>query len=69
MKYLSSTFFTNMSERIKKTAASAPPPPKMLENICRWLERNVRKPLEGTAFDKWIATPAKEYYIVAKRVE
>ena len=58
-----------MSDHIKKTASNAPPPPKMLDNICQWLERNVRKPLEGTAFDKWIATPAKEYYIAAKRIE
>jgi len=35
--------------------------------ILTWLEKNIL--LEGTLFDKWIAAPAKKYYIGAKRLE
>ncbi len=58
-----------MSEKIKQIASAAPPLPNGIHCILQWLEINVRKPLEGTAFDKWIATPAKEYYIATKRLE
>jgi hypothetical protein len=58
-----------MSEKIKQIAGAAPPLPGAIHGIFQWLETNVRKPLEGTAFDKWIATPAKEYYITTKRLE
>ena len=40
-----------------------------LDSILRWLEVTVLKPLEGTWFDKWIATPAKDFYIGVKRLE
>ena len=49
--------------------AAAPPPPKQLHQLLQWLETNVRKPLEFTAFDRWIATPAKQFYISSKRLE
>ena len=58
-----------MSEKIKKSASDAPPPPKIIHGVLIWLENNVRKPLEGTTFDKWVAKPAKEYYIATKRLE
>ena len=60
--------FDKYMSSIKKSAADAPPPPQVLP-VLIWLEINIRKPLEGTLFDKWIATPAKQYYIGAKRLE
>ena len=54
---------------VKERASNAPPSPKELTAVLRWLEVNVRKPLEGTWFDRLIATPAKEFYIGAKRLE
>lgn len=54
---------------IKERASNAPPAPKELDTVLRWLEVKVRKPLEGTWFDRWIATPAKEFYIGAKRLD
>jgi len=54
---------------MKERASGAPPAPKELDSVLRWLEVRVRKPLEGTWFDRWIATPAKEFYIDAKRLE
>lgn len=54
---------------VKERASNAPPAPKELTTILKWLEVSVRKPLEGTFFDRWIATPAKEFYIGAKRLE
>jgi hypothetical protein len=54
---------------VKERASNAPPAPKELTAVLRWLEVNVRKPLEGTWFDRLIATPAKEFYIGAKRLE
>ena len=47
----------------------APPPPVYLDAVVRWLETNVRKPIEGSWLDTWVATPAKQYYIGAKRLE
>ena len=58
-----------MSEKLKEIASRAPPTPTVLHGILVWLENNVRKPLDGTAFDKWIAKLAKEYYIATKRLE
>ena len=58
-----------MSEKLKEIASRAPPTPTVLHGILVWLENNVRKPLDGTVFDKWIAKPAKEYYIATKRLE
>ena len=69
MYYLSGLKSTNMSDRIKKVAAAAPPVPGAIHGLLTWLENNVRKPLEGTTFDKWVAKPAKEYYIATKRLE
>ena len=60
---------TKYISTIKKRATNAPPPPKELEDILSWLEVNVRQPLEGTWFDRWVALPAKEFYISAKRLE
>lgn len=47
----------------------APPPPAYLDVVVRWLETNVRKPIEGSWLDTWVAIPAKQYYIGAKRLE
>ena len=33
-----------------------------LHSILVWLEDNVRKPLEGTSFDVYIAKPLKDAY-------
>ena len=54
---------------MKERVSNAPPAPKELDTVLRWLEVKVRKPLEGTWFDRWIATPAKDFYIGAKRLE
>jgi hypothetical protein len=67
--YLSGLKSTNMSDKIKNITAGAPPVPGAIHGILVWLENNVRKPLEGTAFDKWVAKPAKQYYITTKRLE
>lgn len=56
-----------MSTKIKDIARDAPPAGPWAEPIVIWLEKNVRKPLEGSLFDKWIASPAKEFYIASKR--
>lgn len=34
----------------------------MIRGILFWLETNVRKPLEGSYFDLYIASPAKKIY-------
>lgn len=57
-----------MSERVKRAASDSPPPPKVLHSILVWLEHKVRRPLETSVFDRWIATPAKEYYVAARRL-
>tara|TARA_B100001559_G_C16230208_1_gene497502 strand:+ start:54 stop:233 length:180 start_codon:yes stop_codon:yes gene_type:complete len=57
------------SEKTKEIASNAPPAPKYLHSVLQWLETNVRKPLETTVIDEWIFTPAKQYYIAAKRLE
>ena len=31
-------------------------------SVVQWLEDNVRKPMEGTIFDIWVARPVKEKY-------
>lgn len=52
-----------------KEAASKAPPIKtsVIEPVLIVLETYVRKPLEGTLFDQWVASPLKEYYVAAKR--
>ena len=35
----------------------------LLHKILEWLEKNVRLPLEGTAFDNYVATPLKIKYM------
>tara|TARA_B110000879_G_C10960726_1_gene427473 strand:- start:230 stop:406 length:177 start_codon:yes stop_codon:yes gene_type:complete len=56
-----------MSEKIKNIASRSPPINNIIEPILHLLEYHIRKPLEGTWFDRWIATPAKKYYIISKR--
>ena len=57
-----------MSEKLKQAASSAPPiNGKVLEPVLILMEKYIRKPLEGTLFDKWIASPMKQYYIAARR--
>ena len=57
-----------MSKKIKKIAKDAPPvQTSLIEPTLIYLENNIRKPLEGSWFDIWIAKPMKEYYITAKR--
>lgn len=58
---------TQQTTRVKTIAYGAPVIPSFTTPIVEWLETNIRGPLEGTLFDTWIATPAKEYYITAKR--
>lgn len=31
-------------------------------SVFTWLEENVRKPIDGTIFDVWIARPIKKKY-------
>lgn len=60
--------YNYMSEKIKKAASNSPPiSTSIIEPTLIFLENNVRKPLEKTWFDNWIASPLKEYYIAAKR--
>ena len=56
-----------MSEKLKDVASRAPPVGSAVEPVLQFLESRIRKPLEGTWFDQWIATPAKQYYIAMKR--
>ena len=57
-----------MSERLKEAASNSPPiSANIIEPTLIFLENNVRKPLENTWFDVWVASPLKEYYIAAKR--
>jgi hypothetical protein len=57
-----------MSEKLKEAASNSPPiSAHIIEPTLIFLENNVRKPLENTWFDVWIASPLKEYYITAKR--
>jgi hypothetical protein len=49
--------------------SSAPPPPSFLYPILQWLETNVRKPLEGSTFDKVVATPAKKFYTQTRKLD
>jgi hypothetical protein len=58
---------THKTTKLQTIASEAPVIPNFTQPVVEWLEKNVRKPLEGTLFDTWIATPAKEYYITAKR--
>lgn len=39
----------------------------IIEPTLVFLENNIRKPLENTWFDHWIASPLKTYYIAVKR--
>ena len=48
---------------------SAPPPPSFLHPILQWLETNIRKPLEGSTFDKVVATPAKKFYTQTRKLD
>ena len=54
---------------LQEIAANAPPVGGLTEPFVKWLEENIRLPLEGTVFDQWIALPLKEYNIAAKRRE
>ena len=56
-----------MSTKMKERARDAPPTGPWVEPVVIWLEKNIRKPLEGSFFDKWIASPTKELYIASKR--
>jgi len=57
-----------MSLKASEAAKDAPPiKTSIVEPTLIFLENNVRKPLENTWFDIWIAKPLKEYYISAKR--
>ena len=57
-----------MSEKLKEAAYNSPPiSAHIIEPTLIFLENNVRKPLENTWFDVWVASPLKEYYIAAKR--
>ena len=56
-----------MSTKIKDIARGAPPTGPWIDPVVIWLEKYIRKPLEGTLFDNWIASPAKELYIASKR--
>tara|TARA_B110000858_G_C17587572_1_gene374174 strand:- start:53 stop:226 length:174 start_codon:yes stop_codon:yes gene_type:complete len=56
-------------ENISMDIKSAPPPPSFLYPILQWLETNVRKPLEGSTFDKVVATPAKEFYTQTRKLD
>ena len=56
-----------MSEKMKDIASRAPPISSAIEPVLQFMESRIRKPLEGTWFDRWIATPAKNYYINVKR--
>lgn len=40
--------------------------PKFM-SIAVWLEENIRKPMDGTLLDIWIARPIKEKYKQATR--
>lgn len=44
-------------------------PPSFLYPILQWLETNVRKPLEGSTFDKVVATPAKKFYTQTRKLD
>jgi len=55
------------NNRLRQAAQDAPPPPAYLKDVTCWLETYIRKPLEGTWFDVWVATPAKNYYLLVKR--
>ena len=41
----------------------------MLHSSLVWLEENVRKPLQGTLFDVYVATPSKNLYKRIRRLE
>lgn len=41
----------------------------LLHKILAWLEKNVRVPLEGTAFDNYVATPLKAEYMGYARMQ
>lgn len=57
-----------MSEKIQQVALNSPPiSTTLIEPTLLFLENNVRKPLEHTWFDIWIASPVKQFYIAAKR--
>tara|TARA_B110000008_G_scaffold193976_1_gene192546 strand:- start:32 stop:208 length:177 start_codon:yes stop_codon:yes gene_type:complete len=56
-----------MTEKIKDIASRAPPITSAIEPVLKFMESHIRKPLEGTWFDQWIATPTKKYYIAVKR--
>lgn len=57
-----------MFDKLTETASkSSPVPSKLVEPLLQFLEVNVRQPLSGTWFDRWIALPAKNYYVTAKR--
>ncbi|MDA7839102.1 hypothetical protein N9A45_02090 [bacterium] len=53
---------------MERAASNAPPPPKVLHTILQWLDKHVREPMQGSVFDTWVATPAKEYYKACKRM-
>ena len=70
IEYIYLLLSVNMScDNMKAMSKDAPPPPVYLDAVVRWLETNVRKPIEGSWLDTWVATPAKQYYIGAKRLE
>ena len=57
-----------MLDKLQEAASNSPPVPSgVVSPLLQFLEVNVRRPLSGTWFDQWIALPAKNYYIAAKR--
>ena len=52
-----------------KSARNAPPLPSVFHGMLKFLDQNIKKPMEGTLIDTFIFEPAKQYYIEAKRLD
>lgn len=43
------------------------PAPPALHTVLSWLDRNVRRPCEGSFIDRTVFSPVKEAYVVARK--
>jgi hypothetical protein len=58
-----------MSDKIKDIAQACTVPVPIFHGLLVFLDKNIKKPMQGTIIDKFVFEPAKQYYVQAKRLD
>jgi hypothetical protein len=59
----------HITDKLKDVARNAPPLPSVFHGMLKFLDQNIKKPMEGTLIDTFLFEPAKRYYVDAKRLD